>query len=220
MKARLGREVFPGWGWGQRSRQSLLSGFGDKLLQLFCRKQIDHGILWEAQTKPTGGKEFSEDCTQSPTRHSGPRSQLCLPPTPTCTLYVALNLQTVASSQQPQLCAPRSPRRHSITHIHEESKWNPSAKQLLPSHNRTWLPEPGLGCSPAQSGICQPQRCQPVTCCSHPSSQSSTFRALPAHGLHGPPEDDGVGCGQGPGQNPYDTSYGDRTITTVSIFAV
>lgn len=40
-----------------------------------------------------------------------------LPPTPTCTLYMALNLQTVASSQQPQLCAPRSPRRHSITHI-------------------------------------------------------------------------------------------------------
>ena len=40
-----------------------------------------------------------------------------LPTTPTCTLYMALNLQTVVLSQQPQLCAPRSPRRHSITHV-------------------------------------------------------------------------------------------------------
>ena len=53
---------------------------GDKLLQLFCRKRIDHDILWEAQTKPTGGKEFSEEHAQSPTRHSGPRSHCaCLP---------------------------------------------------------------------------------------------------------------------------------------------
>ena len=29
---------------------------GDKLLQLFCGKRTDHGILWEAQTKPTGGR--------------------------------------------------------------------------------------------------------------------------------------------------------------------
>ena len=143
-----------------------------------------------------------------------------LPPPPTCTLYMALNLQTVASSQQPQLWALRSPRRHSITHKHEESKWTPTAKQLLPSHDRTQLPETRLGCGPAQSGIHQPWRCQPVSWCCHPSSQSSTFRALPAHGLQEPPEDDGVGRGQWPGQSPLDTSHGDHIITTVSIFTV